>query len=278
MKRAGGTRLRRPAVAGLFYPDHPAHLVRTVHELLGEPVADAPRAAAAMAPHAGYQYSGRTAGSMFRALEVPRRVIVLSPNHTGEGNAKDGGSVFAVGVLRTPLGDVPVDEPLAAGLLARCPSLEDDPDAHRREHGVEVMLPFLQARRPDVAVVPVVVSWSDWPRCRALGEALAGAVRAAGEPVLLLISSDLNHFEPASVGTPKDQQALAALEQLDGERLLDITRRLRITMCGRAPAAAVAHAARLLGCLSGAVTGYSHSGMVSGDDSSVVGYAGVIVT
>ena len=271
------TRLRRPAVAGLFYPDHPAHLVRTVHELLGEPAAAA-RAAAALAPHAGYRYSGRTAGSVFGALDVPRRVIILGPNHTGDGNARDGGSVFAVGVLRTPLGDVPVDEPLAADLLARCPSLEDDPDAHRREHGIEVMLPFLQARRPDVTVVPVVVSWSDWPRCRALGEALAAAVRAAGEPVLMLISSDLNHFEPAAVGATKDRQALGALGRLDGEGLLDLTRRLRISMCGRAPAAAVAHAARLLGGSSGTVTGYSHSGMVSGDDSSVVGYGGVIVT
>src|SRR5207342_1689888 len=98
---------------------------------------------AALAPHAGYRYSGRTAGRMFSALDVPRRVIVIGPNHTGDGHAKDGGSVFALGVLRTPLGDVPVDEPLAADLLARCSLLEDDPDAHTREHGIEVMLPFL---------------------------------------------------------------------------------------------------------------------------------------
>ena len=271
------TRLRRPAVAGLFYPEHPTELVRAVHDLLGEPAAAPPRAAAAMAPHAGYRFSGPTAGRVFGGLEVPRRVVIIGPNHTGEGQAPGGGSVFAVGVLRTPLGDVPVDEPLAADLLARCPSLEDDPDAHRREHGIEVMLPFLQARRPDVTVVPVVLSWGDWPRCRALGEALAGSVRGAGEPVLMLISSDMNHFEPATVGAPKDREALAELERLDGEGLLELTRQRHITMCGRGPAAAVAHAARLLGGSSGEVVDYSHSGMVSGDDSSVVGYAGVVI-
>lgn len=272
------TRLRRPAVAGLFYPDHPPNLVRTVQELLGEPSAPAARAGAALAPHAGYVYSGRTAGRVFGALDVPRRVIVIGPNHTGEGHAREGGSVFAVGVLRTPLGDVPVDEALAADLLARCPLLEDDPDAHRREHAVEVMLPFLQARRPDVTVVPIVIAWGDWPRSRALGDALAAAVRAAGEPVLLLISSDMNHFEPASVGTPKDRAALAELEKLDGERLLEVTRRQRISMCGRAPAAAIVHAVRQLGGSSGTTVAYSHSGMVSGDDSSVVGYAGVVIS
>jgi len=269
------TRLRRPAVAGLFYPDHPPQLLRTVQGLLGEPVGTA-AAPAALAPHAGYVYSGRTAGRVFNALDVPRRVICIGPNHTGEGRAREGGSVFAVGVLRMPLGDVPVDETLAADLLARCPLLEDDPDAHRREHAVEVMLPFLMVCRPDVTVVPVVLAFADWPRCRAVGEALADTVRAAGEPVLLLISSDMNHYEPASVGMPKDRLALEQVERLDGETLLDVTRRHRISMCGRGPAAAVLHAVRLLGATGGTVLEHTHSGVVSGDDDAVVGYAGVI--
>lgn len=270
------TRLRRPAVAGLFYPDHPPQLLRTVQGLLGDPERPGTQAPAAMAPHAGYVYSGRTAGKVLGALDLPRRVICIGPNHTGEGQAREGGSVFAVGVLRTPIGDVPVDETLAADLMARCPILEDDPDAHRREHAVEVMLPFLLARRPDIVVVPVVLAFADWPRCRRVGEALAETVRAAHEPVLLLISSDMNHFEPATVGTPKDRLALDEVERLDGETLLEVTRRNHISMCGRGPAAAVLHAVRLLGASRGTVVDYSHSGMVSGDNEAVVGYAGVI--
>ena len=273
------TRLRKPAVAGLFYPDHPPQLLRTVQDLLAEAVADgaAPAPArAAIAPHAGYVYSGRTAARVFARLDLPRRVIVLAPNHSGEGQSKEGGSAFAVGTLRTPMGDVPVDEDLAARLLAECPLLEDDPDAHRREHAVEVMLPFLLVCRPDVIVVPVVLGFADWTRCRRLGEALAAVVPATAEPVLILASSDMNHYESAAVGMPKDRLALEAVAALDGEQLLEDTRRHRISMCGRAPAAAAIHAAKLLGATKGEVVDYSHSGMTTGDDSAVVGYAGVI--
>ena len=269
-------RVRQPAVAGLFYPGQAAQLVSAVRELLGA-VQAAPRAAvAAVAPHAGYVYSGRTAGEVFARLEVPRCCIVLAPNHTGLGDAEQGGSVYAVGSFVTPVGEVPVDETTAAALLACCDVLEDDPAAHAREHAVEVELPFLLARQPQVAVVPIVLGWSDWPRTRRLGEALAEVVRNSAEPVLLLASSDMTHYESAAAAAAKDRLALAEVERLDGERLLDVTRRHRVSMCGRVPAAAVLHAARLLGAQRGEVVHYSHSGQVTGDDSSVVSYAGVI--
>ncbi len=275
-------RVRQPAVAGLFYPGQPAQLVAAVRELLAAldedgrgPPPPAP-AIAAVAPHAGYVYSGRTAGAVFARIEVPRRCVVLAPNHTGLGESKWGGSAYAVGTLVTPMGEVPVDETTAAALLARCDVLEDDPAAHAREHAVEVQLPFLLARRPDVMVVPVVLGWSDWPHTRALGEALADVVRAAAEPVLLLASSDMNHYESAATAAEKDRLALAEVERLDGEALLDVTRRHHVTMCGRVPAAAVLHAARLLGAARGEVVHYSHSGMVSGDLDAVVSYAGVV--
>ncbi len=272
-------RTRHPAVAGLFYPAQPAQLVAAVQALLGEVDAAPAPAVAAIAPHAGYVYSGRTAAQVFARLDVPRRCVVLAPNHTGMGEAAHGGSVYAVGAFVTPAGEVPVDETLAAALLALCSYLEDDPAAHRREHAVEVELPFLLARRPDVTIVPVVLGWSDWPRTRALGEALARVVRGARDegPVLLVASSDMNHYEAAAVAEGKDRKALAALERLDGEELLEVTRRHHVTMCGRVPAAAVIHAARLLGAQQATVVDYSHSGMVTGDDSQVVAYAGVII-
>ena len=208
---------------------------------------------------------------------MPRTCILLAPNHTGLAGARHAGSVYATGTLATPVGDVPVDEPLAAALLAACDLLEDDPLAHEREHAMEVHLPFLLARRPDVSVVPVVLGWSDWPRTRRLGEALAEVVSGAPEPVLLLASSDMNHYQSAVITASKDAVALAEVVKLDGEQLLAVTARHQISMCGRVPAAAVLHAARLLGAERAEVVHESHSGQVTGDDSQVVGYAGVVV-
>lgn len=269
-------RSRQPAVAGMFYPAQPAQLLAAVRELLAVPGAEPRAAVAAVAPHAGYVYSGRTAGEVFARLDVPRRCIVLAPNHTGLGEAAHGGSAFAVGVFVTPVGEVPVDETTAAALLARCDLLEDDPAAHAREHAVEVELPFLLARQPQLRIVPVVLGWSDWSRTRRLAEALAAVVRDAGEPVLLLASSDMNHYESAAVAARKDRLALEAVERLDGEALLDVTRRHHVTMCGRVPAAAALHAARLLGAQAAEVVHYAHSGEVTGDDASVVSYAGIV--
>jgi hypothetical protein len=270
------TRRRQPAVAGLFYPGQPAALVEAVRSLLTEVEAGPEPAVAAVAPHAGYVYSGRTAAQVFGRLDVPRRCVVLAPNHTGMGEAAHGGSVYAVGSFLTPAGEVPVDEDLAAALIARCNYLEDDPPAHAREHAVEVELPFLLARRPDVTVVPVVLGWADWPRTRALGAALAQIVKESAEPVLIVASSDLNHYESAAVSAHKDRLVLEEMERLDGERLLEVARRQRVTMCGRVPAAAALHAAKLLGATRGEVVHYSHSGEVTGDLDSVVGYGGVI--
>lgn len=203
--------------------------------------------------------------------------MLLAPNHTGLGRARSGGSVYARGALRTPVGDVPVHEGLAAALLAACDLLEDDPLAHEREHAVEVQLPFLLARNPAVTVVPVVLGWGDWPRTARLGAALAEVVRGFAEPVLLVASSDMNHYESAAVNAAKDAFALAAVERLDGEGLLAVTAEHHVSMCGRVPAAAVLHAARLLGATAAEVVHRSHSGEVTGEDDRVVSYAGVIV-
>jgi MEMO1 family protein len=241
-------------------------------------VADAPvRAIGAIAPHAGYPYSGLTAAHVYARLAVPAAVVVLAPNHTGLGRARAGGSVYARGALRTPGGDVPVDEALAAALVARCGLLEDDPVAHEREHAVEVHLPFLLARRPDVRVVPIVLAWTDWPRTRQFAEALAAELRTWPEPVLLVASSDMNHYEGAGETAAKDALALAEVERLDAEQLLAVTARHRVSMCGRVPSAVMLHAARLLGATRAEVVHRSHSGTVTGDDDRVVGYAGVIV-
>ncbi len=233
---------------------------------------------AVIAPHAGYIYSGPTAAKVFARVTIPGLVIIVAPNHTGISESQGGVSLWEAGAFRTPLGDVPVDAAASAALRELSDGVvEVDHDAHRAEHAVEVELPFLQLLRADVRIVPLVLAWDDWDRARLLGELLARLVQASGEPVLLLASSDLNHYEPAQVSEQKDARALDAIQGLDGAELLARCKRERISMCGRGPAAVVLAAAKVLGAIHADVVDYRHSGWVSGDNARVVGYAGVVI-
>jgi AmmeMemoRadiSam system protein B len=275
--------IRPPVVSGRFYPKDPAELRATVATLL----ADARQAAGpsgrpavgVIAPHAGYIYSGPTAAQVFARVAIPGLVVILAPNHTGVVEAEEGVSIWEAGAFQTPLGDVPVDADAAQALIEIAHGTIDvDHDAHRGEHAIEVELPFLQLLRADVRIVPLVIAWDQWEPARLLGEMLARLVQAADEPVLLLASSDLNHYEPAAVSEKKDELALEAIRKLDGQDLLARCKRERISMCGRGPAAVVLAAARALGAKQAEVIDYRHSGWVSGDNGRVVGYAGVVIS
>lgn len=278
--------LRAPAVSGRFYPGTRGPLARSVADLLAAvPSGPAPAPArGAIAPHAGYVYSGLTAAHLYARVAVPPVVVILAPNHTGVCRAPGGASLWESGAFSTPLGDVAVDAAFAAALLESSPLVGPDHAAHEREHAVEVQLPLLQARRPDARIVPLLLAWDRWDECRALGEALAALVARWDEPVLLLASSDLNHYEPAAVGERKDASALAAVETLDGQELLARCRREGITMCGRAPAATVLAAIRALDArrktettTRAEVLDYRHSGWVTGETDRVVGYGAVVI-
>ncbi|MGE5744429.1 MAG: AmmeMemoRadiSam system protein B [Gemmatimonadota bacterium] len=271
--------VRRPAVAGRFYAATADAVEREVRSLLDplKPIAHPAAARACIVPHAGYLYSGVTAAHVFARIDLPRLVVILAPNHTGLCHAPGGVSLWEDGAFATPLGEVPVAADLAEAVRAACPLVGADHAAHEQEHAVEVELPFLQVRRNDVAIVPLVLAWDDWERARELGEAIARVVRAWSEPVLLLASSDLNHYESGSVTELKDAQALEAIRALDGAELLRRCRTERISMCGRAPVAATLAAARQLGGTRAEVVDYRHSGWVTGDEARVVGYGGVVI-
>jgi len=268
-------------VSGRFYPGARAELAATVAALLRDAGSRAPAPCrAAIVPHAGYMYSGPTAAAVFARVALPALIVILAPNHTGVCRAPGGVSLWEEGAFRTPLGDVPVDAPCAAALRAASPLVGVDHEAHRAEHAIEVLLPFLQVLRPDARIVPLVLAWDVWDAAQALGEALARLVGEMREPVLILASSDLNHYEPAAVSEQKDARALEAVTALDGAELLARCRRERISMCGRGPAAVAIAAARALGATRGDVVDYRHSGWVSPnvtDDSQVVGYGGVVI-
>jgi AmmeMemoRadiSam system protein B len=265
--------VRRPAVAGSFYDGDAKQLERDVREHLGAAGSAGP-AFGAIAPHAGYIYSGPVAGTVYARIEVPATAVVLCPNHTGRGAP---GAVEPSDAWRTPLGDIPVDKGLASRLMELAPSLTEDSSAHAREHSLEVQLPFLQLRRPDVAIVPVCLGAPDLDLCREVGHALASLVAESDEPPLLIASSDMNHYESRAVGRAKDDRALARVEALDAEGLFRTVLAENITMCGFLPSTALLFAAREAGVSSAKVVARRDSGDQTGDTSSVVGYAGVVL-
>ena len=274
-------------MSGRFYPADRVELDATVVALLEDarkavgpqsPLGSGRPAVGVIVPHAGYIYSGPTAAAVFARVTLPGLIVIVAPNHTGVCRAPGGASLWEAGAFRTPLGDVPVDAACAARVAAATSLVAVDHEAHRGEHAIEVLLPFLQVLRSDARIVPLVLAGDAWEPARELGEALAGVVREAGEPVLLLASSDLNHYEPAAVSEKKDARALEAVAALDGAELLSRCRRERISMCGRGPAAVVLAAARALGATRADIVDYRHSGWASGDDSQVVGYGGVVIS
>lgn len=266
--------IRQPAVAGLFYASRPGDLERDVRSFLGAAGPAGP-AVGAVVPHAGYVYSGPVAGAVYARIAIPRSAIVLCPNHTGRGApaALDPSDAW-----RTPLGDVPLARRLAERLLTLAPSLEWDSEAHRREHSLEVQLPFLQVLRADVEIVPVCLGAASLPLCREVGEAIAALAAEEDEPLLALASSDMNHYESRVVGRAKDDLALARIEALDAEGLFQTILTRSISMCGFLPATALLFAARAVGASRAQVVARRDSGDETGDDSSVVGYAGVVIS
>ena len=268
--------VRPPAVAGQFYPEDPEELSELVRGFLEGVPAEALKVHGVMVPHAGLIYSGACTAQVLGRLALPPVIVILAPDHSGAA-APGRAALWGSGAFRTPLGDVPIAEPLARRLAMDSGLVVEDRPAHRLEHAVEVELPFLQVLAPKSAIVPLLLAWDDWARSRALARDLAGVIAKWPEEVLLVASSDMTHYEPAHLAARKDRLALDQIQILDGEGLLRACRTNQITMCGRAPAAVVMEAARLLGSATGRIVDYRHSGLVSGDQERVVGYAGVLM-
>jgi len=270
--------VRTPAVAGRFYPGRAEELLREIREYTapGKTPAETGRIAAigCVAPHAGYIYSGSVAGAVYSRLEIPERCVILCPNHTGKGRPL---AVMANTTWQTPLGEVAADADLGARLLRRFSALQEDSAAHRGEHAIEVQLPFLQARQPELNIVPIVVGTSNFDVLRGLGEALADVIADREEKVLIVASSDMNHYESDAITRVKDHKAIERVLAMDARGLWEVVMNEDITMCGFGPTIVMLTAAKLLGATSATLVKYATSGDVSGDYESVVGYAGMIV-
>jgi AmmeMemoRadiSam system protein B len=265
--------LREPAVAGRFYPASLAKLRADVESYLSPPQ-ERVHAFGCIVPHAGYVYSGRVAGAVFSRLQIPSSCIVLCPNHTGLGHPL---AIMKEGAWRTPLGDLPIDSELAEKLLQTFPGLVEDSAAHRSEHAIEVELPFLQIVRPSVKFVPIAVGTGNLMLLEHLGESLAKVVGAHEGPILIIASSDMNHYEDDATTRVKDSKAIAQIVALHPRGLCEAVINESISMCGFGPAVAMLTAAKRLGAQEAELIQYATSGDVSGDRETVVGYAGIIV-
>lgn len=268
-------RIRPPAVAGSFYPADPSELRRELLRFLGSKTSAARSPAfGAVVPHAGYIYSGRVAGAVFSRLEIPRRIVILCPNHTGRGTAA---SLAPEDAWATPLGDVRLDATMREKFLELCPSLHPDDRAHRQEHALEVELPFLQVLRADFLLTAICIGEMSLPLCREIGDAFATIRSDMDEPLLLLASSDMNHYESRAITNRKNAMAFEKIEALDPPGLFETCLTHNISMCGLLPATALLYAAGKAGEGRVAIVATADSGDETGDTSSVVGYAGIIV-
>jgi len=265
--------LRHPAVAGRFYSRDRDTLLNDLRTYLA-PAQAAKPALGCIAPHAGYVYSGPVAGSVYANIDIPRRCIVLCPNHTGRGRPL---AIMSTGSWETPLGPAQIDSSLADALKQQFPLLSEDSDAHRGEHAIEVQLPFLQQKRPQLAFVPIAIGTGNFETLEMLGGALGEVLQAQEERVLIVASSDMNHYENDSVTRVKDQKAIDRILALDARGLYDVVMKENISMCGFGPAVVMLTTTRRLGAKSAELIKYATSGDVSGDRDMVVGYAGVVV-
>jgi AmmeMemoRadiSam system protein B len=266
----------RPAgVAGRFYPSDPAELSALVTRCMpAEKTAPEPWAAV-MVPHAGLIYSGRIAARTLARVRIPRAVIVIGPKHTPHG-VEWAAAPHATWSI--PGATLASDPQLARQLCQAIPGLQLDAAAHAQEHAIEVELPLLARLAPQCKVVGLALGTTDLPRCRRFAAGLAQVLRTREEPPLLVISSDMNHFASDAENRRLDEIALTALQTLDPEHLYRTVTSQHISMCGLAPAVIVMLALREMHRLNRAErVAYATSAETSGDQSRVVGYAGVLL-
>lgn len=278
--------VRRPTVAGSFYPSRSVDLLKLIESLFRSTGADGipspnetgeRRIASVISPHAGYVYSGRTAASVYYLLAqdgAPNSFVIIGPNHTGLGSA------FAAtksGFWETPLGRVEVDLELAEAIADYFGDLDFDDLAHAWEHSIEVQLPFLQAIYGSrFKLVPITMGIQEPEPSVELGRAVAMASERVGRDAVVIASSDMSHYLPEDEAMRRDSAALQAILGMDVRALFNVIRELDVSMCGPGPASAAISFAKLRGASGGELVRYSTSAEASGDRSFVVGYASVV--
>jgi len=265
--------IKEPSVAGAFYPGQKDALKKMVDDFLskaqkrsysGKPIAF-------ISPHAGYEYSGQVAAYSYKQLEGKNidTVILIGPSHFK--NFK-GASVYAKGSLRTPLGDVKINEEVASSLINEDADIGFYRDAFEREHSLEVQLPFLQRVLKDFTVVPILLGTPTKQSFESLAENLINILRE-NEKAVIITSTDLSHYHDYQTAQLMDKRVIGAIESISIEELHGHLLKGTGELCGAYPVILTLVIARGLGGNHGILYHYANSGDVTGDTSQVVGYA-----
>lgn len=269
--------LRSPVVNGRFYPGSPDTLRKDLDDLI--PLIEENEkinARAIVCPHAGYMYSGGVAGETVARVNIPKTVVIIGPNH------RIGmGAPLSLGLAdwSMPLGEVPIRKSLARDILERSTVIVHDEIAHRKEHSLEVQVPFLQYLQKNLTIVPIAIAYNvSLADCRRAATDLAAAIKAFNEPVLVLASTDMNHEEPREIAAKKDRLAIERIKAIDPAGLYETVRNHNITMCGMRPTTITLLTALELGATKAELVHYTDSAEANGDTSRVVGYAGFVIT
>ena len=265
--------IRNPVVSGQFYPGSPSQLKAMIEGMVDEKAVKE-EVIGLVSPHAGYIYSGPVAGAVISKIKFKDTFIIMGPNHTGRGKPL---SIMTQGAWKTPLGEVEIDSELGKQILATSSHLEEDSVAHQYEHSIEVQLPFLQYFKKDIRLVPIMLAYSSGAIYKEIGKELAKAIKDLNKEVVIIASSDMTHYEPQESAQRKDTQAIEAILDLNEDELLKRVDELNISMCGYAPTVSLISAAKELGAKGAELVKYQTSGDITGDYTSVVGYAGIIM-
>ncbi|MCX5782401.1 MAG: AmmeMemoRadiSam system protein B [Elusimicrobia bacterium] len=279
--------IRKPAVAGQFYPSNPDELSLTVDEFLGNvpnlSIKGTP--VAFLVPHAGYIFSAQTAAYSYKLLSktAAKNVILIGNCHNFPLYC---GAIFPEGQFKTPLGNIETDEKIAKQIIKNSKLLALDAAPHISEHSLEVQLPFLQRVLKNFKIVPILLGNFSMQQCKEIGEAIAKAIieLKISESTVIIASSDMSHYPSESEAKETDKSALEALEKFDPELLkktIDnlmsqgITE-LHCVFCGEESIYTTMFASKYLGAKEIKVLNYSNSAKTSGDKSRVVGYGAAV--
>jgi hypothetical protein len=264
---------RKAIVKGQFYPAREEELKRVIADFTPK-VKSQIKAKGIILPHAGYVYSGKVAVATVSKILPKKRVVILGPNHSGLG---EDFSLWAKGAWETPLGTVEVDSSLAESILQKGNCIKEDYNAHIREHSIEVELPIINYFFGNYKFVPICCEVSTLDNYRKVASQIFQAIKTVKGEVLLVASSDMTHYESDASARRKDRLALESIINLDEESLLINVEKENISMCGIAPVTILISCLKNLEAKKVEVALYQTSGDVSGDYSSVVGYAGIII-
>jgi len=234
--------------------------------------ASSARFIAVVSPHAGYEYSGPVAAHSYlhvSSLRSPDLIVVVAPNHYGVGS---GVATFRDGEWETPLGRMRVDEDAAQKLVRESGIVAFDPEAHRLEHSLEVQLPFLQQIYGDsVPFLPVSLLYQDIETARNVAGSLIKVIK--DRKAVIVASSDLTHYEPATSAREKDSALIDEVRRMDVNSFYSTLERLSVTACGFGAIATVMEVCGAIGLGKGELLKYATSGDTTGDNNQVVGYA-----